>query len=131
MKKLVSLLKATMSQDMNLFRIRTKNESKTRKMVLPIFLFLVVMFSIGSYAAMFAEQLEPMNLTYIILTMFIMLTSLLTLIEGIYKSQGILFEAKDNDLLFSLPITKSKIFSANSPKLVKIDDNNSGSVATN
>ena len=110
MKKLVSLLKATMSQDMNLFRIRTKNESKARKMFLPIFLFLVVMFSIGSYAAMLAEQLAPMNLTYIILTMFIMITSLLTLIEGIYKSQGILFEAKDNDLLFSLPISKSKIF---------------------
>ena len=118
MKKLVSLLKATMSQDMNLFRIRTKNESKTRKMVLPIFLFLVVMFSIGSYAAMFAEELAPMNLTYIILTMFIMLTSLLTLIEGIYKSQGILFEAKDNDLLFSLPITKSKIFSVRVFKLI-------------
>ena len=118
MKKLVSLLKATMSQDMNLFRIRTKNESKTRKMVLPIFLFLVVMFSIGSYAAMFAEQLAPMNLTYIILTMFIMLTSLLTLSEGIYKSQGILFEAKDNDLLFSLPITKSKIFSVRVFKLI-------------
>ena len=118
MKKLVSLLKATMSQDMNLFKIRTKNESKTRKMVLPIFLFLVVMFSIGSYAAMLAEQLAPMNLTYIILTMFIMLTSLLTLIEGIYKSQGILFEAKDNDLLFSLPISKSKIFFARVFKLI-------------
>ena len=80
MKKLVSLLKATMSQDMNLFRIRTKNESKARKMFLPIFLFLVVMFSIGSYAAMLAEQLAPMNLTYIILTMFIIITSFLTLI---------------------------------------------------
>ena len=118
MKKLVSLLKATMSQDMNLFRIRTKNESKTRKMVLPIFLFLVVMFSIGSYAAMFAEQLAPMNLTYIILTMFIMLTSFLTLIEGIYKSQGILFDAKDNDLLFSLPISKTKILFTRIFKLV-------------
>ena len=29
--------------------------------------------------------------------------------EGIYKSQGILFEARDNDLLFSLPIKKSQI----------------------
>lgn len=118
MGKLVSLLKATMSQDMNLFKIRTKNESKTRKMVLPVFLFLVVMFSVGAYAAMFAEELAPMNLTYIILTMFIMLTTLLTLIEGIYKSQGILFEAKDNDLLFSLPISKSKIFFTRVFKLI-------------
>lgn len=59
------------------------------------------MFSVGSYVAMFAEGLAPMDLTYIILTIFIMITSLLTLIEGIYKSQGILFETKDNDLLSS------------------------------
>lgn len=118
MGKIVSLLKATMSQDMNLFKTRTKNETKARKIMLPIFLFVVVMLSVGSYAAMFAEQLAPMNLTYIILTMFIMLTSFLTLIEGIYKSQGILFDAKDNDLLFSLPISKTKILFTRIFKLV-------------
>ena len=110
MKKLLSLLKATMSQDMSLFRIKAKNEAGARKIVLPIVLALVVMFSIGSYAAILAEELAPSHLTYIVLTIFIMVTSLLTIIEGVYKSQGILFEAKDNDLLFSLPITKSKIF---------------------
>lgn len=110
MKKLLSLLKATMSQDMSLFRIKAKNESSARKIVLPIVLALVVMFSIGSYAAILAEELAPSHLTYIVLTIFMMVTSLLTIIEGVYKSQGILFEAKDNDLLFSLPITRSKIF---------------------
>lgn len=110
MGKLLSLLKATMSQDMNLFKFKSKNESKTRKVILPVVLALTVMFSIGSYATIFAEELAPNHLTYIILTIFIMFTSLLTLIEGVYKSQGILFEAKDNDLLFSLPISKQKIF---------------------
>lgn len=110
MKKIISLLKATMSQDMNLFKIKSKNETKTSKMILPIVLALIVMFSIGSYAYMIAEELAPIGLTYIILTIFIIITSLLTLIEGVYKSQGILFESKDNDLLFSLPISKSKIF---------------------
>ena len=110
MKKLISLLKATMSQDMSLFKIKSKNESKFSKIILPIVLALIVMFSVGSYAAMLAEELVKYNLTYIILTIFIMLTSLLTIIEGVYKSQGILFEAKDNDLLFSMPISKSKIF---------------------
>lgn len=109
MKKLMSLLKATMSQDMNLFKVKSKQESKIGKIIFPIFLALILMFSIGTYAVMFAEELAPYHLTYIILTMFIMITSLLTLIEGVYKSQGILFEAKDNDLLFSLPISKSKI----------------------
>lgn len=110
MKKLVSLLKAAMSQDMSIFRTKTKNQSRISKLILPIALALIVMFSIGSYAYMFAEELSKMGYTYIILTIFIMFTSLLTLIEGVYKSQGILFEAKDNDLLFSLPISKTKIF---------------------
>ena len=118
MGKLVSLLKATMSQDMNLFKFKNKNESKTRKIVLPIVLTIIVMFSIGSYAAILAEELAPNHLTYIVLTMFIIITSLLTLIEGVYKSQGILFEARDNDLLFSLPISKSKIFFTRVFKLI-------------
>ncbi len=110
MKKLLSLLKATMSQDMSLFRIKARNESRARKIVLPIVLALLVMFSVGSYVAILAEELAPSHLTYIVLTIFIIVTSLLTIIEGVYKSQGILFEARDNELLFSLPITQSKIF---------------------
>ena len=121
MEKLISLLKATMSQDMSLFRIKSKNESKISKIILPIVLTLIVMLSVGSYAAMLAEELVKYNLTYIILTIFIMVTSLLTLIEGIYKSQGILFEAKDNDLLFSLPISKSKIFFTRLFKLISFE----------
>ena len=95
---------------MSLFRIKARNESRARKIVLPIVLALVVMFSVGSYVAILAEKLAPSHLTYIVLTIFIMVTSLLTIIEGVYKSQGILFEARDNELLFSLPITQSKIF---------------------
>lgn len=110
MKKLLSLLRAVMSQDMNVFKTRAKNETKVSKLILPIALALIVMVSIGSYIYMIAEELAPIGLTYIVLTIFIMLTSLLTVVEGVYKSQGILFEAKDNDLLFSLPISKSKIF---------------------
>ena len=118
MRKLLSLLKATMSQDMSLFKFKSKRESRTRKIILPMALALIVMFSVGSYAAMFAEELAPQNLTYIILSIFIMFTSLLTLIEGVYKSQGILFEAKDNDLLFSLPISRTKIFFTRIFKLI-------------
>ena len=118
MKKLLSLLKATMSQDMNLFKIKTKEKSRANKIILPIVLALVVMFTVGSYAEILAEKLAPNGLTHIVLTMFIMVTSLLTLIEGVYKSQGILFEAKDNDLLFALPISKPKIFFTRIFKLI-------------
>lgn len=105
-----SLIKAAFSQDMNMFKYKAKrNSSKSQKMILPIVLFLLICFSIGSYAYALAEQLKPYNLTFVMLSVFLLLTTMIALIEGIYKAQGILFEAKDNDLLFSLPIKKSKI----------------------
>lgn len=110
MKKIFSLLRAAMSQDMSLFKIKSKQKSKLSKILFPIMLAFLLMFSIGSNIIMIAEGLSKVGLTFIIITLFIMLTSILTIIEGIYKSQGILFEAKDNDLLFSLPIKKSHIF---------------------
>ena len=111
MKKLMSLLKAIMSQDMNMFKYRAKtNSSKRQKILFPIVLAIIVMLAIGVYAQMFAEQLKPLNLTYIVLTLFIIFTTIITFIEGIYKTQGILFDSKDSDLLFSLPIKKSTIF---------------------
>ena len=108
--KTISLLKAVLTEDMNLFKYTSgKNASKIKKAILPIILFLIVMYSIGYYAYLIAKPLHQTNLTYIMLSMFIFIISIITLIEGIYKSQGILFEAKDNDLLFSLPISKKKI----------------------
>ena len=108
--KTFSLLKAALSQDMNMFKYSAKrNSSKLKKTLFPILLFILIGVSIGTYAYMIGEKLAPLHLTYIMLSMFIMLVTIMTFIEGIYKSQGILFEAKDNDLLFSLPIKKSQI----------------------
>lgn len=108
--KILSLLKAVLSQDMNMFKYSTgKNASKIKKMIFPIFLFMAVSVSIGIYAYTMVEVLAPIGLTYIMLTMCMAIITILTFIEGIYKSQGILFEAKDNDMLFSLPIKKSAI----------------------
>ena len=119
MKKFFSLLKAALSQDMNLFKYNTKqNSSKLKRFLFPVFLFLVVATSIGFYAYMLAEPLHKVNLTYIMLTMFLAIVTVLTFFSGIYKSQGILFEAKDNDLLFSLPIKKSYILSIRILKLI-------------
>ena len=108
--KTVSLLKAVLTEDMNLFKFRTgTNTSRIKKILLPLFLFIAVGYSIGYYAYIIGKQLHDINLTYVMLSMFIFMVSIITLLEGIYKSQGILFECKDNDLLFSLPIPKSKI----------------------
>lgn len=107
---MISLLKAMMSQDMNLFKIRSKKKSSNiNKFLFPIVMALIFMGAIGLYWFSLAVELAPMNLTYIMLTIVMMILVIFTIIEGIYKSQGILFEAKDNDLLFSLPIQKSNI----------------------
>lgn len=107
--KTISLLKAVLTQDMNMFKYKTTSKKKINKILMPILLFLLVATAIGSYAYMLGKTLHPVNLTYVMLTMFILLVTILTFTAGIYKSQGILFDTKDNDLLFSLPIKKSKI----------------------
>lgn len=106
MKKIVSLLKAIMSQDMDLFRIKTKKGGK--KIGSTIAIALLLMFSLASFPIMFMGQLPP-NLRYITIIIFITGITVLTTIESIYKSSSILFDSKDSDLLFSLPINKKDI----------------------
>ena len=117
MKKFVSLLKAIMSQDMNLFRYKSSKKEGLSKFVLPIVLTVLVMFSMGTMYYSVAFELDKVNLTHIVLSIGIFLPSILLLMEGVYKSQGILFEAKDSDLLFSLPISKRKVLLARIIKL--------------
>ena len=117
--RLLSLLKAVLSQDMDMFKYSAgKNASKFKKIILKIFLFIIVSVSIGYYAYVIAEILAPLHLTDIMLSMFIAVVTILTFVEGIYKSQGILFEARDNDMLFSLPIKKSTILFVRIFKLI-------------
>lgn len=119
MIKFVSLLKAMFSQDMNFFKYKTNNNSsKIKKVLFPLFLGIIVMFAVGTYAYMFAEPLSKIGLTYVMLTLFMIIVTVVTFMEGMYKSQGILFDCKDNDLLFSLPIHKSKIFALRVIKLL-------------
>ena len=108
MRKIFSLIKATFSQDMNFLNYKSKKNSKN-KLFLPIFLFILVSISIGGYAELIAKPLYEVHMTYVLLTLFLFVVSILTFMQGIYKSQGILFESKDNDMLLSLPIKKSTI----------------------
>ena len=108
--KTISLLKAVLSQDMNLFQYKSKNNSsKFSKMILPIFLFFVMSICMGSYGFLLADSLAPLKLTKVILSLYLGIVTMLTFIEGIYKSQGVLFNSRDNDLLFSLPIKRKTI----------------------
>lgn len=106
----ISLLRAVLSQDMNLFKFKAKsNSSKYNKILLPIILFIIVSFSLGTVVFNFMDELAKYDLNNIAICMVLALITIITFVEGIFKSQSILFDCKDNELLFSLPIKKRTI----------------------
>ena len=109
MKKVFSLIKACMTEGMSIFKIKNKNSSKISKKLLPIVLAILVFFSIWSYANMFMEELVKVHLEFVLLTLFILFTTIFTLVEGIYKASNLLFNSNDDNLLLSLPIKRSTV----------------------
>ena len=55
------------------------------------------------------EEFVKTHTEYMLLTLYVVLTFILTLMEGVYKSSGLLFNCKDDNLLLSLPIKKSTV----------------------
>ncbi|MBQ6494630.1 MAG: hypothetical protein IJI49_01360 [Bacilli bacterium] len=107
MKKTYSLIKACMTSDMNLFKLKTKNK-KSSKLV-PLFIALYLMFMIWGSANSMFEKLAPTHMQYILLSLFAFSISILTIMEGIYKAGPLIFNCKDDDLLLSLPIKRKTI----------------------
>ena len=110
MKKLKSLLKACLSSDMQLFKVNSKKkDGKKPSKALPIFVYFLLFFCFFAYANMFMDSLEETHFEFIVLTLFVFITFIFTLIEGIYKTGNLLFNCKDDDLLLSLPLKKSTV----------------------
>ena len=109
MNKLISLIKVAMTDNMNIFKINTKNDNKMVKVTLPIFLALIIMGTFFGYSMSLITVLKEQHNEYIVLTIFGACVSFLTLWEGIYKSPNLLFKCKDDDLLFSLPIERKTV----------------------
>lgn len=100
MKKIYSLIKACMSSDMNLFKLKSNNKK------LPLLIMFCFMFFIWVSANMMFEKLAPIHLQHIVLSLFVFLTFILTVVEGIYKSGPLIFNCRDDQLLLSLPIER-------------------------
>ena len=101
MKKIISLIKACMTDNMQLFKVKNKSNKKLFSIMFPVFLGFCCMFSVWSYANMFMEPLVKIHAEYILLSLFVMVSFFFTLIEGIYKASGLLFNSRDDDLLLS------------------------------
>lgn len=108
MNKLFSLIKASMTEGMNIFRINTKKNSKLSK-ILPIIISLFLMIIMYSYSQFIIKPLRTVHMEFALLTLFILITSLMTIVEGIYKTSSLLFNCKDDNLLLSLPISKNEV----------------------
>ena len=108
MKKTLSLIRACMTSDMSLFKIKTKSNSK-KSLLIPMFIAFYLMFMIWGGANSLFEKLAPLHIQYILLSVFAFGISIMTFMEGIYKSGPLIFNCKDDQLLLSLPIKKSTI----------------------
>ena len=106
MKKYISLIKACMTSDMNIFKIKQKKDNKKSNILLFIFLCFCFMFTVWSNANMYFEQLAPLHLQDLVLPIFVFMISFFTIIEGAYKTGPLLFNCKDDQLLLSLPLPK-------------------------
>ena len=109
MKKICSLVRASMTSDMNIFKIKQKKDNKKNSFMLPFVLSIFFMFAIWSYANMFFEKFAPMHLQVIVISLVVFLTSIMVIIEGVYKAGPLLFNCRDDQLLLSLPIKKRTI----------------------
>ena len=109
MKKMFSLIRACMTENMSLFRFKNKKQNGKSKYVLPIVLFLIIFGYMMAYSNIIIEPLKPIHLEYVLLTLFAIFTTVMTVVQGIYKSSSLLFNSKDDNLLLSLPIKKSEV----------------------
>ena len=109
MKKIISLIKATMTSNMQIFKINTKGKKGKINILLVSLVAIYLMGAIFAYAWYFLEKLSPIHIEYLILPLATFLISLFTLIEGIYKCGPLIFNCKDDQLLLSLPIKKNTV----------------------
>ena len=108
MKKLISLIKASMTEGMNVIKVSGKKKNKSN-IILPLILSLYIMFAIGSGTGVIFDILSKDGKTHLLLVILAFSVSLLTFIEGVYKAGPLLFNCKDDDLLLSLPLTRGTI----------------------
>ena len=106
MKKIISLIKACMTSDMKLFKIKTK---KKNSIISQLFIAGYLMFMIWGMANTAFEKFAPLHLQYLVLSLFAFGISFMTIIEGVYKTGSLIFNCKDDQLLLSLPIKRRTV----------------------
>ena len=107
MNKFFSLIRAALSEGMNIFTYHAKDKKSQR--VLPLLLASLVFLSLFASAITMMDDMKESGTEYAVLAIFTLATTVLTVMEGIYKSGSLLFNCHDNDMLLAMPIKRSTI----------------------
>lgn len=100
----------------NTFSINKFKQKSTSKKIgtimLIIYVFVSVMFSLGFTSYGIADNLNKINMMPLYLTIFLNFASIILIFTTMRTSKNTLYESKDKDLLLSLPIKTSEILMA-------------------
>ena len=107
MSKLSSLIRASMSEGMQMMPYRFHGERAKR--FLPFILAALVSLSVFGSAYVMMEDLRESGTVWTVLAVFVLATTVLTVMEGVYKTGDLLFRCHDNDMLLAMPIRRSTI----------------------
>ncbi|MBQ3470416.1 hypothetical protein IJH23_01720 [Candidatus Saccharibacteria bacterium] len=107
MSKLTSLLNATMSGGIQIFNYRGK--TKRSRWLMPTLLAVLMGVLILISAVGMTAELKEAGGESAILSIYALVTTIIIVTEGIYKSGDLLFKPRDNDMLLAMPIKKPLI----------------------
>ena len=103
MSRIRSLVKASMTEGMDVFNMRKGGKG------VKIFVAVAMFLAFFGWAVSMIFPLKAVGQETALLSIFVAITTLLTIIEGIYKSGGLLFNCRDDDMLLSLPLSRAQI----------------------
>lgn len=109
MNKALALFRASLSEGMSFFRISGRNRSKFMKTGVPIIVGTMFMLAMGMYGYGMMDSLAEAGMEYVTLTIFAIITAVVILLEGVYKTSGLLFNCRDDNTVLALPIKKSTV----------------------
>ena len=103
MSQIKSLVRASMTEGMDVFNM--KKGGKGAKIAIAAGMFCAFF----GWAVSMIFPLKAVGQETALLSMFVAITTILTLVEGIYKSGNLIFNCRDDDLLLSLPLSRAQI----------------------
>lgn len=98
------------------FNRKTK-QLKTKKkiigtVILYLFLFLIIGFSLGAMDLLFADTFISIERDWVYFSLTGLIAIVLGVFGDVFNTYALLYKAKDNDLLLSMPIPPSKLLCA-------------------